>query len=322
MSSSHDGGCHAVERHACACSSGTPAAALACSTSARPQMPCLARARLPANCSCTRARSIVHPALWPCLPRPAPRMWAKRRKEIAAIEAAWKAGKDVVSLSKNLDKEETEGGDEDEEDEEEAPRKTKQQQQQPDGDYAEDGGGDDGDSEESEEAQQQQGNSGGKPKAQGGEVEKRRSLRERGAAGSKPTGEGSRRRGHRTRGSRALLQAAGDAATGHAASAAAAAASSGSESEELILDEAAEVARQATEHEEQLKAMPTILQRVRRTAGPAGSRERGFGVQRQLLLWRRRAAGRGVVEQVQRPAMCSLQDLCSVLQLCSRHTAS
>jgi hypothetical protein len=97
-------------------------------------------------------------------------------------------------------------------------------------------------------------------------VDKRRSLRERGAAAAgKPTGEGARRRGHRTRGGRTLLQAgmgaAGDAAAA-AAVGAAGAVSSGSESEDLVLDEAAEVARQAAEHEEQLKAMPTILQRT------------------------------------------------------------
>lgn len=287
MSSRVHGGCHAVLLHACACARASapllqhlpaaPRLARICPALHERDRPLIAAAFCCFLISgCMRARSIAHPAVWPCLPRPAPRMWAKRRKEIAAIEAAWKAGKDVVSLSKNLDKEETEGGDEDEEEEEETPRKAKQQQQQqPDGDYAEDGGGDDGDSEESEEAQQQQAGSGGRPKAQGGEVKKRRSLRERGAAGGKPTGEGSRRRGHRTRGGRALLQAAGDAATGGAASAAAAAASSGSESEELVLDEAAEVARQATEHEEQLKAMPTILQRVRCAVGPAGSWEKG-----------------------------------------------
>lgn len=197
-------------------------------------------------------------------------MWAKRRKEIAAIEAAWKEGKDVVSLAKDLGKsDEGQQGDGEEDEEEQQPRGKQQQQAHPDDDSI-DGGGDGG--EDGDDAEEQQAGGGDKARARGGEVDKRRSLRERGAgAGGKPTGEGSQRRRHRTRGGgRSLQQADGAAAVAAGAANAAGAAgatlpstSSGSESDELVLDEAAEVARQAAEHEEQLKAMPTILQRVR-----------------------------------------------------------
>lgn len=226
---------------------------------------CLPAVQLPRASSC-HSRS-PNPLLTLPPTTPANRMWAKRRKEIAKIEAAWKAGKDVVSLKADAEEEE------EAEDEEEAEE-----------------GGNAGAKEQEQEARQQRQRQRD-AEGEDGEAKKRRSLREGAAAaaagkgsssgargsggGSGARGEGGRRRGHRS-GGRSLLEQLGVRQAG------AAAAEDGAQEE---LGEEVVAAQEEAERDSQLSSMSSIVPHVSVLCGGTLEGWRAKVGREGLLVW-------------------------------------